>query len=107
MQSIKEECPSGNEILQKLAAKSGDLGEAFPQLALVSKVILVCPLGTASVERSFSTMAQVCNRMRQRLLPDNLAHCMRVSLEGPAVLNDEQAIVKKWHAQHPHRRIRI
>lgn len=109
MQSIKEECPSGNEILQKLAAKSGDLGEAFPQLALVSKVILVCPLGTASVERSFSTMARVCNRMRQRLLPDNLAHCMRVSLEGPAVLTDEQAIdiVKKWHAQHPHRRIRI
>ena len=44
--------------------------------------------------------------MRQRLLPENLSHCLRVSIEGPTVLTDEQAI-KKWHAQSPHRRIQI
>ena len=109
LQSSKENCPSGKEILQKLAANSSDLGDAFPQLSTASKIILVCPLGTASVEHSFSTMARICNRMRQRLLPENLCHCLRVSIEGPTVLTDEQAvdIVKKWHAQTPHRRIRI
>ncbi|XP_065907811.1 zinc finger MYM-type protein 1-like [Dysidea avara] len=57
LQSSKDNCPSGNEILQKLATNSGDLGDAFSQLSTVSKIILVCPLGAASVERSFSTMA--------------------------------------------------
>jgi len=50
LQSSKENCPNGKEILQKLAANSSDLGDAFPQLSTASKIILVCPLGTASVE---------------------------------------------------------
>ena len=109
LQSSKDNCPSGNEILQKLAANSGDLGDAFPQLSTVSKIILVCPLGTAFVERSFSTMARICNRIRQRLLPENVSHWLRVSIEGPTVLTDEQAIdiVKKWHAHSPHCRIQV
>ena len=108
VQAGKKPCLSGKDILQKLAAQNQDLADTFPQLSMVAKIILVCPLGTASVERSFSTMGRVCNRLRQRILPDNLAHCLRASIEGPSVLNTEQAylITKKWHSNKS-RRIRI
>jgi len=42
----------------------------------------------------------------KRLLPENLCHCLRVSIEVPTVITDEQAI-EKWHAQSPHRWIRV
>ena len=75
VQAWKEPCLSGKDILQQLAARNHDLADTFPQLSIAAKIILVCPLGTASVERSFSTMSRVCNWLRQRFLPQNLAHC--------------------------------
>ena len=43
-------------------------------------IILALPVGTASVERSFSHMKQ----SKTRLLNDaNLAHLMRIAIEGP------------------------
>ena len=109
VQAQKEISATGKEILQKLATQDGDLADTFPQLSMVAKIIMVCPLGTASVERSFSTMSRVCNRLRQRILPENLAHCLRASIEGPNSLTTEQAcvITQKWHSLHRNRRIRI
>ena len=54
-------------------------------------------------------MGQICNRLRQRILPENLAHCMRTSIEGPATLTVEQSsdIVKKWYSMRSIRRIQI
>ena len=109
VQAEKKPCFSGKDILQKLAAHDHDLADTFPQLSMVAKIILVCPLGTVSVERSFSTMGRVCNRFRQRILPENLAHCLRASIEGPNILTTEQAelITKKWHSFNKSCRIRI
>ena len=109
VQASKQECPTAKLVLQKLASQGGDLACAFPSLSIVSKIILVCPLGTASVERSFSTMGIICNRLGQRMLPENLAHCMRVSAEGPNTLTAEQSeeIVRKWHSRCDDRRIRL
>ena len=88
----KQVKPSGKEILQKLAAEHHDLAETFPNLSMIAnKIILVCPLSTASVEHSFSTMNRICNRLRQRILPENLAYCMKVTTEGPKELTDQQA----------------
>ena len=107
VQASKQECPTAKLVLQKLASQEGDLADAFPSLSIVSKIILVCPLGTASVERSFSTMGRICNRLRQRMLPENLALCRRVSAEGPNTSNAEQSeeIVRKWHSRRDDRRI--
>ena len=65
VQASKQECPTAKLVLQKLASQGGDLADAFPSLSIVSKTILVCPLGTASVEQSFSTMGRICNILRQ------------------------------------------
>ena len=103
------ERPCAKEILQKLAAQESDIANTFPLLSTIARIILVCPLGTASVERSFSTMSRVCTRLRQRISPETLDHCLRVSIEGPSVLSSEQAalIVHKWHSLHSSRRIQI
>ena len=37
-------------------------------------------------------MGRICNRLGQRMLPENLAHCMRVSAE------QSEEIVRKWHS---------
>ena len=109
VQGSKQECPTTKLVLQKLASQGGDLADAFPSLSIVSKIILVCPLGTASAERSFSTMGRIYNRLRQRILPENLAHTRRVSAERPNTLSAEQSeeIVRKWHSRRDDRRIRI
>lgn len=109
VQAGKDPCSSGKDILQKLASHDHDLADTFRQLSTIAKIILVCPLGTAFVQQSFSTMDRVCNRLRQRLLPENLAHCLGVSIEGPSTLTTEQAqlITKKWHSFNKHRLIRI
>ena len=49
VQSTKKECPSGKDILQKLATKNEDLAATFPILSQIVQTILVCPLGTAIV----------------------------------------------------------
>ena len=91
VQSTKQECPTAKVVMQKLASQGDDLADTFPCLSKVSKIILVCPLGTASVERSFSTMGRICNKLRQRMLPENLAYCMRISIERPNTLTLEQS----------------
>ena len=50
VQSAKQECPTAKVLMQKLASQGHDLADTFPCLSKVSKIILVYPLGTASVE---------------------------------------------------------
>jgi len=43
------------------------------------------PIGTASVERSFSAMNRILNSDRCRLTPDHVDTLMRISIEGPTI----------------------
>ena len=54
-------------------------------------------------------MGRVCNRLQQRMLTEKLAHCMRVSAEGPNTLTAEQSveIVRKWYSRRDDQHIRI
>ena len=71
VQVTKDGCPGTKKHLQKLVSQ-GDLADTFLNSTLKN---YTCPLGTASVERSFSTMGWICNQLRQWILPENLAHC--------------------------------
>ncbi len=46
-------------------------------------ILLAIPVSTATVERSFSQMKLVKNRLRSRLSDVSLAQLMRVAIEGP------------------------
>ncbi len=44
--------------------------------------LLALPVGTATVERSFSHMKMIKTRL-SRLSDENLTHLMRIAIEGP------------------------
>ncbi len=46
-------------------------------------IMLTLPVGTATVERSFSQMKNIKTRLRNRLNDTNLERLMRIVIEGP------------------------
>ena len=82
-----------------------DLSDAFPELAKLAGIVLVSPIGTAGVERSFSTMNRLCNKLRQRLTPQHLSQLLLISQEGPEQISRRELtdIVYLWYEQGPRR----
>ena len=57
----------------------------FPALSQVATRILLLPVGTAGVERTFSTMNRILCSERSRLLPCHVDSLMKISIEGPKI----------------------
>jgi hypothetical protein len=74
------------ENLQNLATKP-EKQALFPTFSIAARRILLLPIGTAGVERSFSTMNRIlCSESeRCRLLPDHVNYLMLISIEGPKI----------------------
>ena len=85
------------KLLKELATNSM-LVEMFPHSDL-AKVSLSIPVGTASVERSFSRMKMIKTMRRNRLGEQNLAHLMRIAIETPEKLPDDvvESVVDIWN----------
>ena len=83
------------KLLKELATNSM-LVAMFPNLSALASICLSIPVGTASVERSFSQMKMIKTRLRNRLGERNLAHLMRIAIETPEELPNEK-IVDIWN----------
>ena len=59
----------------------------FPCFSMLASKILLMPIGTAEVERSFSTMNRILRSERCRLLPENVDILMKISVERPGILD--------------------
>jgi hAT family C-terminal dimerisation region len=57
-----------------------DFADAFPTLILT--VVLTCQIGTASVERSFSTVNRLGTTFRQRLTSEHTDDLMIIVTKG-------------------------
>jgi hypothetical protein len=66
-------------------ALSNDKQLMFPHLSAARRKILLLPIGTAAVERSFSTMNRVMTSKRCRLNPNHVSQLMQLSIEGPNI----------------------
>jgi len=55
----------------------------FPETFKLLNIILALPVGTASVERSFSYMKLIKTRIRNSITDQNLSRLMRIAIEGP------------------------
>ena len=55
----------------------------FPEMIKLLNIMLTLPVGTVTVERSFSQTKMIKTRLRNRLLDANLQHLIRVAIEGP------------------------
>ena len=78
--------PTFQEIKAQMELGDG-YAELFPEMFKLLNILLALPLGTASVERSFSQMKLVKTRLRIRLNDSNLASLMRIAIEGPELLH--------------------
>ena len=66
-------------------ALSNDKQLMFPHLSATCRKILLLPIGTAAVERSFSTMNRIMSSKRCRLNPCHISQLMQLSIEGPEI----------------------
>ena len=84
--------------LQELTTNE-TLVNMFPNLDTLATVCLTIPVGTASVERSFSQMKMIKTRLRNRLSEESLSHLMKIAIESPNKLSDEdlENIVDIWN----------
>ena len=91
------------KLLMELATSSM-LVQMSPHLSDLAKACLLIPVGTASVERSFSQMKMIKTRLRIRLGEQNLAHLMRISIEMPETLPDDivENVVDNWNRKTRH-----
>ena len=62
-----------------------EMRSLFPTFACLAQKILLLPIGTAGLERSFSTMNRILRSERCRLLPDHVDTLMKLSIEGPLI----------------------
>ena len=78
--------PSMQEVLQSMKATEAYKG-IFPQTFILLDIILAIPVGTATVERSFSQMKMIKTRLRNRLADYSVSQLMKIAVEGPELSN--------------------
>ena len=90
--------------LQQVLSALLDASVSFPNLAKLAAILIVLPVTTATVERTFSSMKLIKTRLRSRMGDGTLDHAMRVCIEGPDLLLNEtlEAIID--HYKHANRR---
>ena len=57
----------------------------FPETFKMMNIFPVLPIGTASVEQSFSHLKMIKTRLRSRLSDCSVAQVMRISIKGPEI----------------------
>ena len=80
--------PSMQEILDEMQT-SHTFGGILPVTWKLLNITMGLPVGTASVERSFSQMKLIKTRLRSRLSDLNLEHLMKIAIEGPPLTDIE------------------
>ena len=74
----------------------------FPSLNTLANVCLSIPVGTATVERSFSEMKMIKTRLRNRIGESSLSHLMKIAVESPEKLCEMKLenIVDVWNRKN-------
>ena len=78
--------PTLQEIKMEMESCDG-YADIFPEIIKLLNILLVLPVGTASVECSFSQMKLVKTRLRSRIDDRSLARLMRIATEGPELVH--------------------
>ena len=75
----------------------------FQKLLKMMNIFLALPIGTASVEQSFSHLKMIKTRLRSRLSDCSIAQLMRISIEGPEIDAVEFEEILEIFLEHNHR----
>ena len=75
----------------------------FPNIKILLTIAMVLPVSTATVERSFSDMKQIKDRLRNGLLPASMFKLI-IAIEGPPLQEvDFDAVLALWKVMKPQR----
>ena len=91
--------PSLQELMKEMES-SGGYAALFPEIFKRIKILLALPVGTASVERSFSQMKLIKSRIRSRNSDINLTRLMRIVIEGPDLNSVDFNEILDMYKQH-------
>ena len=81
--------PKGTLYSQLTELTTSDmLRTMFPNISTLANIYLSIPVGTASVERSFSQMKIVKTRIRNWIGQSSLSYLMKIAIEIPEKLSD-------------------
>ena len=78
----ESKCPTLVDLFQSMELSEAYAG-IFPHIFSLINILLTSPIGTATVERSFSEMKMIKTRLRNRLADCNLSNLMKIAVEGP------------------------
>ena len=99
--SLRHKKSSLQQVLSALLS-SITIATSFPNLAKLAAILIVLPVTTATVERTFSSMklikTQLCNRMGE----STLEHTIIICIEGPDQLSNLDEVID--HYKHSNQR---
>jgi membrane-anchored glycerophosphoryl diester phosphodiesterase (GDPDase) len=76
----------------------------YPMIYLLLKLVLILPVATATVERSFSAMKYVKNGLRNRMRDEWLNDCLVTYIESDIFDNvDTEKIIEHFQNMKPHK----
>jgi len=78
----QSKCPSLKDLIQSLETTGAYKG-IFPHTFKLLSIFLALPIGTATVERSFSEMKMIKTRLRNPLSHCRLNNLMKIAVEKP------------------------
>ena len=81
-------CIASVMLLSEAMQKSEAYKRIFPNTFSLFQILQVIPVGTATVERSFSDLKMIKTRLRNRLSDSNLDKLMKIGIEGPSTISD-------------------
>ena len=74
--------PTFQQLFEEMHSSEAYVG-IFPETYTLINIMMTLPVGTTTVERSFSQMKMIKTRLRNQLSDENLARSMRIAIEGP------------------------
>ena len=106
---VQHKRSSLQEVLSALLSTcSSSIRASIPNLAKLAAILIVLPVTTATVERTFSSMKLNKTRLRSRMGENTLEHTTRICIEGPDRLSNEALEAVIDHYKHSkQRRIKL
>ena len=93
-----------DKLARKIVETEKDV--TYPLVYLLVKLVLILPVATATVERSFSAMKYIKNQLRNRMGDQWMNDCLVTYIESDVFDSiDNEAIMQRYQAMKTRRRI--
>ena len=101
--AVKGASIAGSTCVKATLESSEAFTGIFPETFKLLNIILALPVGTATVERSFSQLKWIKTKLHNRISDCNLARLMHNAIQGPELLSVDFTNVLEVYKEKNHR----